>query len=96
MVFAGTVLGQLVFGYLVDRYGRRPGIASWTSPNNASLTLIIVSRHDLRQSVVGTLLANFGSGLRSWRKHSRPFHRFDCIPLPPGYRHWCRGKYDFL
>ena len=26
MVFAGTVLGQLVFGYLVDRYGRRPGI----------------------------------------------------------------------
>ncbi|KAK9899730.1 MFS general substrate transporter [Cystobasidium minutum MCA 4210] len=26
MVFAGTVLGQLVFGYLVDRYGRRPGM----------------------------------------------------------------------
>lgn len=25
MVFAGTVLGQLAFGYLVDRYGRRPG-----------------------------------------------------------------------
>ena len=26
MVFAGTVLGQLAFGYLVDRDGRRPGM----------------------------------------------------------------------
>lgn len=36
MVFAGTVLGQLAFGYLTDRYGRRPGVYLRISPLEAT------------------------------------------------------------